>query len=88
MIAAKKRVQGTITSFFSGQTSSAQKLVKKTKAQTEKKERRINRDLHVCLTCVNDPGVDDKKTAIICGGNLHQMKHHYKRHHLKKRRRM
>lgn len=80
----KKRVQGSITSFFSGQIGSAQKSAKKAKAYTKVKEKTPNRDVHVCLTCVNDPTLNDKKTAILCRGNLHQMKRHYRRHHQKK----
>ncbi len=82
--------QGTITSFFfgqSGQISSvlgSAKLQKKAKAHAKLNEKKKCRDVHVCLKCVNDPTLNDKKTAILCRGNLHQIKCHYQRHNWKK----
>ena len=77
-------MQGTITSFLSVQSGIVQKLPKKAKVCAQKNGRKSNRDVHVCLTCANDSNLNNQKTAILCRGNVHQMKRHYIRHHLKK----
>ena len=77
-------MQGTIKSFLSVQSSIVQKLPKKAKVCPQKNGRKSNHDVHVCLTCANESNVNNQKTAILCRENLHQMKRHYIRHHLKK----
>lgn len=83
--AIKKRKHGTIDSFFAGNTiQRPMNNIKSEKSSLKTKARETVRDLHVCLTCVKDKAKKNKKVAIISGGNLHQMKRHYIRHHCNK----
>ena len=47
-------------------------------------KRDYSKNKHVCMLCVNDDNLKDKKIAILCRRTVHQLRRHYERRHANK----
>ena len=79
----KKLTNMSMLSFLTEAPKASKIQIENTSNQLANK-RDYSKNKHVCMLCVNDDHLKDKKIAILSRGTVHQLRRHYERRHANK----